>query len=109
VLGLFRTERLPSKDDSYETSLRANLGQVLSGSRAPDQRTGPLIALLHAMDGLTQVLDVDDKKAARARAKEIAKGDWAVDAVRASVQAVQNAVILTILATAGGAAAGSSG
>lgn len=109
VLGLFRTERLPSADDSYETTLRAALGEVLAGTRAPDNRTGPVIALLHAMDALSQVLALEDKKAAKARAKEIAEGEWADDVVRASVKAVQSAVFYAVLAGPGGASAGSGG
>jgi hypothetical protein len=109
VLGLFRTERLPSNDDSYETTLRAQIGAVLAGATAPDHRTGPVIALLHAMDALSQVLDLEDKKAAKARAKEIAEGEWADDVVRASVKAVQSAVFYAVLAGPGGAAAGSGG
>ncbi len=109
VLGLFRTERLPSNDDSYETTLRAQIGAVLSGAAVPDHRTGPVIALLHAMDALSQVLDLEDKKAAKARAKEIAEGEWADDVVRASVKAVQSAVFYAVLAGPGGAAAGSGG
>lgn len=108
VLGLFRTERLPANDDSYEATLRVRLGEVLAGA-APDHRTGPVIALLHAMDALPQVLDLADKKAAKARAKEIAEGEWADDVVRASVKAVQSAVFYAVLAGPGGAAAGSGG
>jgi hypothetical protein len=109
VLGLFRTERLPSADDSYEATLRVRLGEVLAGTRAPDDRTGPVIALLHAMDALSQVLDLADKKAAKERAKEIAEGDWAPDVVRASVKAVQSAVFYAVLTGPGGASAGSGG
>lgn len=109
VLGLFRTERLPSADDSYETTLRAALGEVLAGTRAPDNRAGPVIALLHAMDALSQVLALEDWKAAKARAKEIAEGEWADDVVRASVKAVQSAVFYAVLAGPGGASAGSGG
>ncbi len=109
VLGLFRTERLPSADDSYEATLRVRLGEVLAGTRAPDDRTGPVIALLHAMDALSQVLDLADKKAAKERAKEIAEGDWAPDVVRASVKAVQSAVFYAVLTGPGGASAGAGG
>jgi len=67
VLGLFRTERLPSADDSYENTLRVRLGEVrvrLAGT-APDNRTGPVIALLHAMDALSQVLDLATRRRPR--------------------------------------------
>lgn len=109
VLGLFRTQRLPVNDDAYETALRSRLHAVLTGSREPDDRTGPIIALLHATDTVTQTITVDDKKAARKRAKEIATGQWAGDVVRAAVQAVQSAVFFAVLAPAGGASAGAGG
>ncbi|MET0233574.1 MAG: GPP34 family phosphoprotein [Kibdelosporangium sp.] len=99
VLGLFRTQRLPSNDNTYENELRSRLSAVLTGAQQPDDRTGPLLALLHATDAVTRVLPVDDKRAAKRRAKEVAEGDWAAAAVRKAVQAVQSAVIATIVVT----------
>nr|WP_042191204.1 GPP34 family phosphoprotein [Kibdelosporangium sp. MJ126-NF4]CEL19915.1 hypothetical protein [Kibdelosporangium sp. MJ126-NF4]CTQ97139.1 hypothetical protein [Kibdelosporangium sp. MJ126-NF4] len=98
VLGLFRTNRLPANDSSYEAELRARLWHVLSGEVAPDWRTGPLIALLHAMNAVTTVISVPNKRAAKRRAKEIAYGTWASEAVRRAVQAMQAAVIASVIA-----------
>jgi hypothetical protein len=98
ALGLFRTTRLPADDTSYEDELRERLSRVLTGAEEPDERTGPLIALLFAMDGLMRVLDIEDKKAAKRRARQVAEGDWAASAVRSAVQAMQTAVIVTVTA-----------
>ncbi|MFC0106243.1 GOLPH3/VPS74 family protein [Kibdelosporangium aridum] len=97
VMGLFRTNRLLANNNSYESEMRSRLSLVLSGERQPDARTGPLIALLHAMDAVTKVLVVGDKKTAKRRAKEIAQGDWAATAVRKAVQAMQAAVIASVV------------
>lgn len=99
VFGLFRTYRLPAVDDAYETELRSRLADVLAGRREPDGRTGPLIGLLHAVGAVTKVLVVEDKKVARRRAKEIAKGEWAAAAVGRAIQAVQAAVVAALIAS----------
>jgi hypothetical protein len=108
VLGLFRTTRLPTADPSHETALRARLAAVLAGTAEPDGRTGPLLALLHAMGVLTKVLPVDDGKAAERRAKEIAEGDWAAAAVRKAVQEVQSAVMVAVIASTAATTAGTT-
>lgn len=98
VLGLFRTTRLPAADSSHEAGLRAQLTAVLTGAAQPDGHTGPLIALLHAMGAVTSVIPVEDKRAAKRRAKEIADGDWAAAAVRKAVEEVQAAVMVAVMA-----------
>lgn len=97
-LGLFRTTRLPAADDSYENALRAELAAVLAGTRRPDGRTGPLIALLYGMDAVTKLVTVADKRTAKRHAKQVAEGDWAAAAVRDAVQATQQAVIVAVIA-----------
>lgn len=108
ILGLFRTTRLPANNHSHEAALRIELSKVLSGEQQPDERTGPLIALLHATDSVTKVFKVDDKRAVRKRAKQVAEGDWAAAAVRQAVQNIQAAVITTIAATSAAASSGST-
>lgn len=107
VLGLFPVERLPAADSAHEDALRADLTAVLTGQRGPDERTGPLISLLSAMDAVTRVLDVPDARAAKRMAKEIAKGDWAAAAVRRAVEAVQSAAVVAVMAATTATAAGS--
>jgi hypothetical protein len=57
------------------------------------------------MGAVTRVVSVDDKRAARRRAKEIAEGDWAADAVRGAVQEVQTAVTVAVVAATSGSTA----
>ncbi|QWF84658.1 GOLPH3/VPS74 family protein [Amycolatopsis sp. CA-230715] len=108
VLGLFPVERLPAADSAHEDALRADLVAVLTEERRPDERTGPLISLLSAMNAVTRVLAVPDARAAKRVAKEIAKGDWAAAAVRRAVEAVQSAAIVAVMAATTATAAGSS-
>lgn len=103
VLGLFPTRRLPAADPAHQAKVRADIRAVLLGDREPDQRTGPLIGLLSALDAVTKVVDVPDKRTANKRAKEIAKGQWAAAAVRKAVAAVHATIVI---AAAGSSTAG---
>lgn len=105
TLGLFPTTRLPAQDTRHEASVRERLAAVLDGAE-PDQHSAALLALLHALDAVTTVLDVPDKRAAKKRAKEIAKGQWAPAAVRKAVEEVQ-AVMIVILAASASSSGGS--
>ena len=107
VLGLFPTRRLPANDVTHERTVREKIAAALSGD-TPDDRTAALVALLSALDAVTKVFDVPDKRAAKRRAKEIAEGQWAADAVRKAVQAVQAATMaaITVAATAGATSGG---
>jgi hypothetical protein len=67
-----------------------------------------LISMLHAVDQVPKVLGGDvDKRQVRARAKSIAEGEFAGEAVRKAVEAVRAAVV-TSIAAATVVAAGSS-
>ena len=101
VLGVFPRERWPANDATHERQLRARLHDVLIVGLASDARTSALIALLSAIDQAHKVIDVSDRKAVKARAKEIAQGAWAGAAVRKAVQAAESAVVAaTVVATA---------
>jgi hypothetical protein len=106
VLGLFPVTRLLAQNRAYEDELRRQLVAVLDGTRMPDNRTGPLIALLSALDAVANVLPVADKRQAKRRAKEIAAGDWAAVAVRKAVEAVQAAAVAAVMGAAAAASAG---
>ncbi|MDD9206871.1 GPP34 family phosphoprotein [Georgenia sp. 10Sc9-8] len=109
VLGLFPRTRWPAVDSAHEERVRAELVGVLAGERA-GPRAGALIALLHAMGAAHKVLSVPGLSAGdlRRRAKEIAEGDWAAQAVKDAVQAAQSAVATTIAAAGAATAAGGS-
>ena len=103
VLGLFPRTSWPAVDSAHENSVRAELTAALVGGERPSERAGTLIALLHAINVVPKVVE-GDKKALKARAKEISEGDWASAAVRKSVQAVQAGVTAAVMVatTAGG-------
>ncbi|MGL5912446.1 MAG: GOLPH3/VPS74 family protein [Phycicoccus sp.] len=106
VLGLFPTTRWPLADAAAEAELRAELRAVLVGGARPTTRAAALASLLLALDQLGLVVDKADRKAAKARAKELADGDPAGDAVAAAVKAARDTVMIAVVtATAGGSAA----
>jgi Golgi phosphoprotein 3 (GPP34) len=62
---------------------------------APDARTAALIALLHALRCEHKIIDPRryrlSKRQLRARAAEIAEGDWASEAVRKVIRDMTSA------------------
>ncbi|MGQ0841445.1 GOLPH3/VPS74 family protein [Actinokineospora sp.] len=108
VLGIFPTERVPAQDTAHEAQVRARLHAVLTGA-APDPRSAALISLLQALEVLTSVIEVPDKRAARKIAKDLTESEWAAGAVRKSVAAVHAAVITAVfVVSAGATSAGAS-
>lgn len=111
VLGLFRRTRYPAADPAHEDEVRRAIDAVLLDGADPDERTGALIALLHAVGEAHKVSARKDVAArdVRARAKEVAEsGGWAPDAVQEAVRGTQAALAASI-AAAGTAAATTSG
>jgi hypothetical protein len=106
VLGLFPRKTWPAVDSAHEDSLRAELTAALVGGEQPGERAGTLIALLHAIGVVPKVVE-GDKKALKARAKEISEGDWAGVAVRKAVQAIQAAVTAAIVVASSSGSASS--
>ena len=78
----------------------------------PDARTAALIALAHAVGCVDKIVDRRQhglsRRELRARAAQIAKGNWASAAVRKAIEEMMAAVIVTITA-AGSATARSAG
>lgn len=107
ILGLFPRIRWPAVDSAHEEQIRAELIRALEHGQAEQQRTSALIALLSAMGAAHKVLSVPGLSAGqvRKRAKEMAQGDWAAEAVKDAVEAAQSAT----LAAVGAAGAASSG
>jgi hypothetical protein len=109
VMGIVPRTTWPAVDSSHKRVLRARLRDVLVAGATPDGRTGALVSLLVAVDAAHKVVG-GDRTAVRARAKEIATGDWAGAAVKKAVNAVYAAIAAAavIAASAAGGAAGSS-
>jgi hypothetical protein len=82
---------------------------VLVEGRHPDPRTAALAALLAAVDRAHRVVErgTVPARTIKQRAKELGEGQWASDAVRASVQASQAAVMAAVTASTAGAVASS--
>jgi hypothetical protein len=104
VLGIFPAKSYLITDETRFGEVRKTVGEVALGHRGADARTGSLITLLHAVKAVHKVFD-GDKREMNKRAKEIAAGNWAGDAVRRAVEAIQAGVT----AAAAAAAAASSG
>ena len=109
VLGLFPTRAWPAVDDVHERRVRGGLHDVLVVGRTPTAAEAALIALLQAVDQVPKVLgDVGvPKRELRRRAKEVAAGGFAGEAVRKAVEAVAAATAATIVAATAAGAAGS--
>ncbi|MFC4949973.1 GOLPH3/VPS74 family protein [Pseudonocardia sp. GCM10023141] len=105
MLGLFPVTTWTVLDPAPREALRAQLAQALLKGVEPDQHIACLVSLLHAVKAEHKVVE-GTRRELRARAEEIADGDWAGAAVRRAVQSVQIAVAA---AASAGAASGASG
>lgn len=107
ILGIFPATRWPAVDSSHEQGSLEQLRAVLLRAAVPDSRIAALVGLLSAVDAAHKVIDADDRKAVRRRAREIRESQWATEAVGKAVEAVESAVMIAVVA--GGAAAGAGG
>ncbi|PXY27498.1 GOLPH3/VPS74 family protein [Prauserella muralis] len=96
VLGLFPVTRWPAEDSQHEEATRADLRRVLVEGQEPGERTGALIALLAGMGVVTDVVTSDDPRMVERRAKEIAEGNWAGQAMRKAVEEITAAVMVAV-------------
>lgn len=105
VLGIFPTTRWPAVDSAHEARVRAALYDVLVGGRTPTSLETTLIALLHAVGQVPKVVptDVLSKRDLSRRAKEVAEGSVAGDAVIQAVAAIQAGITAALVATAAAA------
>lgn len=86
----------------------AELARVLRDGPSPDARTGALVALIHATGAKAKLLGDPSglpRREAVARAKDIARGDWASAAVAKAISDAQTAVAASaaVIAAAGAA------
>ncbi|MFI6100926.1 GPP34 family phosphoprotein [Lentzea sp. NPDC051213] len=105
VFGIFPAKRYVITNETVSGEVRKAVGEVAAGYRGADARTGALITLLFAVKAVHKAFD-GDKRELNKRAKDIAAGNWAGDAVRRAVEAIQAGVTA---ATAAAAAAASGG
>lgn len=108
TLGLFASTRYPELDPGPERELRARLRAVLVDGADPDAHSALLLGLLGPLELVGGLVPREDRKAAKARAQELADQTSVSAAVADAQQAVVAAVIgATVAATASTAAAGS--
>jgi hypothetical protein len=105
VMGIFPAKKYVITKEAAQNDVRKAVGEVALGYRGADARTGSLITLLHAVKSVHKVVE-GDKRDMNKRAKDIAAGNWAGDAVRRAIEAIQAGVGA---ATAAAAAASQGG
>lgn len=108
ALGFIPYTRWPAVSAEREAEVRRLVADVLVGGASPDERTAALIGLLSAVGkaGSTLGLKGKEKRAVDKRAKEIAEGEWAAEAVRNAVLAAQSAAAAAATAVVVAGAAG---
>jgi hypothetical protein len=105
ILGFIPRTTWPTGDPAGEDDVRRRLQAALVDGTTPTERTVALIALLQVTGLLTKVVTTENKRALKARAKELTSGDWAASAVKAAIDEAAAAT----MAAVGGATAASAG
>ena len=108
ILGVFPARRWPAQDAGRQGRVRQLVTQALVQQTAPDNRTAALIALLHTLRCAHKIVDPRrnelSKRQLRARAEEIAGGNWAPEADRKTIDTVIAAVRAAVKAAAAASA-----
>ncbi|MEU4243895.1 GPP34 family phosphoprotein [Actinoplanes sp. NPDC026619] len=93
---------------AVEAEARDRLRAAVLGTGPVEPRTAALCALMAATELDGKVLGDLDRRQVKARLKEIGEGSWAADAVRRTIEEIQAAVLVAIIASTTAATAGSS-
>jgi hypothetical protein len=89
-LGLIPRTTWPAADTTRADHLRRTITVCLADGGRPDERTAALIALLWAADEAHKAVAANTattKRQLKKRAKEIAEGQWAAEAVKDAIDA----------------------
>ena len=105
VLGFIPRTTWPAGDRAPMDELRQRLQSSLVSGLTPTERTLVLIALLQVTGLLPKVVTTEDKRALKARAKQLTEGDWAAKAVKDAIDEVTAATV-AVVASAGAAGGG---
>jgi hypothetical protein len=110
VLGIFPSTRWPAVDGIHEAEVRAGIREALVVGRAPTDHEAALVSLLHAVDKVAAVVGPVElpRGELRRRAKTIAQGELAGEAVRRAI-ADMNAAVAAAVTAATVAATSASG
>jgi hypothetical protein len=110
VMGLFPRTRYPAAhgvEPPAETEARQRMRAAVGGTGAVEPRTAALCALVAATDLDKKVFADLDRKQVKARLKEIGQGAWAATAVKKTIEEIQAAVTVAIVASTTAASSGS--
>lgn len=94
--GIIPVARWSAEDHDHERDLLRRMEGVLVDGGRPDQRTGALISLLTAIDGVPNVAGADREQVAE-RAKKIAEGHRGSEGARRAVEEITAVVMLTVM------------
>jgi hypothetical protein len=109
VLGVFPRKKYPAAEGvepAAETAARDRMRAALVGTGAVDPRTAALCALVAATDLDRKVFADLNRRQVKARLKEISEGSWAAAAVKKTIEDIQAAVMVAIIASTTAATAG---
>ncbi|MFC3741055.1 GOLPH3/VPS74 family protein [Paractinoplanes deccanensis] len=112
VLGVFPRKRYPATngvEPAAETRARQRMRAAVLGTEQADPRTAALCALVAATDLDKKVFAGLDRKVVQARLREISEGAWAAAAVKKTLEEIQAAMMVAIVASTTAATAGSTG
>lgn len=107
VLGMFPRKSWPVTDTEHENEVRDRLNAVLLRGEDPDAHVGGLVALLNAVGAIHKVVE-GNKKELKARAKEVAEGEWAGAAVKQAITKVQATITAAIVVSVAAGSAASN-
>jgi hypothetical protein len=110
VMLVFPRTRYPAThgvEPPEETEARQRMAAAITGTGPVESRTAALCALVAATDLDKKVFRDLDRKQVKARLKEIGQGAWAATAVSKSIEEIQSAIMIAVVAGSTAAASGS--
>jgi hypothetical protein len=101
VLLVFPRTRYPAThgvEPPAETEARQRMIAAVAGTGPVEPRTAALCALVAATDLDKKIFRDMDRKQVKARLKEIGQGAWAATAVKKSIEEIQSAIMVAVVA-----------
>lgn len=105
ILALFSAPHYPAMDLTTEWQLRHGIRTVVLDGETPDARTAMLLSLVRACNLADAIFTRDERKAARRRLEEIARGETIGTAVVDGVAGMEAAVTAAVIAATSASAA----
>lgn len=111
VLWVFPRTKYPAANGvrpAAEAEAEQRMRAAVLGAGRVEERTAALCALVAATELDRKIFADLDRTRVKARLKEISEGAWAAEAVRKTIEEIQAAVMVAIVASTTAATAGSS-